>query len=73
MPAAEDRPVVACCGGSGITPVISIAKHVLATSDRSVRLLYANRDAESVIFGETEVADFLSDTAARIDELAAGN
>ena len=47
-----DRPVVAFCGGSGITPVVSIAKHVLATTDRPVRLLYANRDAGSVIFSD---------------------
>jgi 3-ketosteroid 9alpha-monooxygenase subunit B len=46
-----DRPVVGFCGGSGITPVISIAKSVLAASERPVRLLYANRDPESIIFG----------------------
>jgi ferredoxin-NADP reductase len=51
-----DRPIVAFAGGSGITPVISIAKSVRATSDRPVRLLYANRDADSVIF-EKELAD----------------
>jgi len=45
-----DRPVVAFCGGSGVTPVMSITKSVLATSGRSVRLLYANRDPRSVIF-----------------------
>lgn len=44
------RPVLAFCGGSGVTPVISIAKSVLATGDRPVRLLYANRDRRSVIF-----------------------
>jgi ferredoxin-NADP reductase len=44
------RPVAAFCGGSGITPVMSLAKHVLATTPRSVRLLYANRDRDSVIF-----------------------
>jgi 3-ketosteroid 9alpha-monooxygenase subunit B len=44
------RPVVAFCGGSGITPVMSIAKSVLATTARSVHLLYANRDRQSVIF-----------------------
>jgi len=44
------RPIIAFCGGSGITPVISIAKSVLAASERPVRLLYANRDADSVIF-----------------------
>ncbi len=38
------------CGGSGVTPVISVTKHVLATTGRPVRLLYANRDRASVIF-----------------------
>ncbi len=47
-----DRPLIAFCGGSGITPVMSIAKSVLATSARPVSLLYANRDAGSVIFDE---------------------
>jgi ferredoxin-NADP reductase len=42
--------VLGFCGGSGVTPVMSITKHVLADTDRSVRLLYANRDHESVIF-----------------------
>jgi ferredoxin-NADP reductase len=45
-----DAPLVAFAGGSGITPVISLAKSALATSERTVRLLVANRDAESVIF-----------------------
>lgn len=43
--------VVAFCGGSGVTPVFSLVKQILASSDRPIRLLYANRDAESVIFG----------------------
>jgi 3-ketosteroid 9alpha-monooxygenase subunit B len=45
-----DAPVVALCGGSGVTPVMSITKSVLASTDRTVRILYANRDADSVIF-----------------------
>jgi ferredoxin-NADP reductase len=45
-----ERPVLAFCGGSGITPVMSLAKHVLTTTPRSIRLLYANRDRDSVIF-----------------------
>jgi ferredoxin-NADP reductase len=49
-PQESERPVVGFCGGSGITPVMSIAKHVLATTQRRVRLLYANRDRNSVIF-----------------------
>ena len=43
-------PIVAFAGGSGITPVISVIKSALATTDRHVRLLYANRDERSVIF-----------------------
>lgn len=47
-----DAPVAAFCGGSGVTPVMSITKSVLASTDRPVRVLYANRDADSVIFGD---------------------
>jgi ferredoxin-NADP reductase len=49
-PASDERPVVAYCGGSGVTPVLSIAKSVLAAGRRPVHVLYANRDAGSVIF-----------------------
>jgi 3-ketosteroid 9alpha-monooxygenase subunit B len=48
-----DRPIIGFCGGSGITPVISIAKSVLAASGRSVRLMYASRNPDSVIFDGT--------------------
>ena len=46
----RSTPLLAFSGGSGITPVISVIKSALATTDRSVRLLYANRNRESVIF-----------------------
>lgn len=52
-------PTVAFCGGSGITPVMSIAKSLLGATTRPVRILYANRTADSVIF------------AGALDELAA--
>ena len=39
-------------------------KSALATTDRSVRLLYANRDAESVIFASE--LDALERSATRI-------
>jgi ferredoxin-NADP reductase len=45
-----DRDVVAFAAGSGITPVFSLAKAALATTPRRVRLLYANRDRDAVIF-----------------------
>ena len=46
------RPLVGFCGGSGITPVISLAKSALASTGRTVRLLYATREPTSVIFDE---------------------
>ena len=50
---ADTGTVVALGAGSGITPVISIVKTALATTDRPVRMLYANRDLDSVIFRDT--------------------
>ena len=54
-----DGDVVAFCGGSGITPVISVIKATLATTSRAVHLLYANRGPDAVIFGPelAELAD----------------
>jgi 3-ketosteroid 9alpha-monooxygenase subunit B len=46
------RPLVGFCGGSGITPVLSLAKSALASTGRTVRLLYASREPDSVIFDE---------------------
>ena len=46
----SDRPIVLYGAGSGITPIISIIKSSLATTTRSIRLLYANRDEASIIF-----------------------
>src|SRR3954453_4774456 len=47
---ADDHPIVAFAGGSGITPVISIIKSALATTARPITLVYANRDGDAVIF-----------------------
>ena len=46
----DERDVIAFAAGSGITPVFSLVKTALHETDRRVRLLYANRDAASVIF-----------------------
>ncbi|MCX0274655.1 ferredoxin--NADP reductase [Nocardia zapadnayensis] len=54
-----DVPVLGFSGGSGITPIISLAKSTLATTGRDVRLLCADRDRTSAIF------------EAALDELAA--
>ncbi len=48
----RNTPIVAFSGGSGITPVISIIKTALATTSRPVKLLYANRDMDSIIFAK---------------------
>ncbi len=58
-PADLDADFLLFAGGSGITPVISIAKSALALGSGKVVLLYANRDERSVIFaGElTELAE----------------
>lgn len=53
-----DGDVVAFAAGSGITPVLSVVKTALATTSRGARLLYANRDEDSIIF------------AAEVDRLA---
>ncbi|WP_280402021.1 ferredoxin--NADP reductase [Nocardia carnea] len=45
-----DVPVLGFSGGSGITPIISLAKSTLASTDRTVRLLCADRDRTSAIF-----------------------
>ncbi|HEY7225627.1 MAG TPA: ferredoxin--NADP reductase [Micromonosporaceae bacterium] len=50
-PASLDEDLLLFAGGSGITPVISIVKAALAGGVGQVALIYANRDADSVIFG----------------------
>ncbi len=47
---ATSVPLLAFAGGSGVTPILSLAKSALATTDRSVRILCADRDWASVIF-----------------------
>ncbi|WP_280265032.1 ferredoxin--NADP reductase [Nocardia wallacei] len=59
VPRSLDEDMLLCAGGSGITPVLSIAKSVLYAGRGRVVVLYANRDRGSVIFG------------TRLDELAA--
>lgn len=45
-----DRDLILFAGGSGITPVFSILKTALQSSTQHVRLIYANRDTDSIIF-----------------------
>ncbi|MFI7589758.1 2Fe-2S iron-sulfur cluster-binding protein [Spongisporangium articulatum] len=49
-PRSPDTDLLLVAAGSGITPVMSILRWVLGTGYGHVALLYANRDAEAVIF-----------------------
>ncbi len=49
-PEEQERPIVMFGGGSGITPLLSIIKHALTKTRRQLKLVYANRDRDSVIF-----------------------
>ncbi|MFE5791597.1 2Fe-2S iron-sulfur cluster-binding protein [Streptomyces sp. NPDC056503] len=49
-PDSLDGDLLLVAGGSGITPVLSIAKSVLAAGRGRIVLLYANRDENAVIF-----------------------
>ena len=59
-------PIVLFGGGSGITPVISILKTALATTERSVKLIYANRDERSIIF-KSELDALVAAHAERLE------
>ncbi|NNN28839.1 ferredoxin--NADP reductase [Streptomyces sp. S3(2020)] len=45
-----ETPLLGFSGGSGITPILSLAKSALAATCRPVRLLCADRDRASAIF-----------------------
>src|SRR5690625_1041102 len=60
VPSSLDEDFLLFAGGSGITPILSIVKSVLAAGSGRVLLFYANRDEDSVIF-----RDELSQLAAQ--------
>ena len=45
-----ERPLVLFGGGSGITPIVSLIKSALTNTRRPIKLVYANRDRDSIIF-----------------------
>jgi ferredoxin-NADP reductase len=49
---SDTAPLVAFAGGSGITPIMSLVRTALADSSRSIKLFYANRARDSVIFSD---------------------
>jgi 3-ketosteroid 9alpha-monooxygenase subunit B len=58
-------PLVLFGGGSGITPVISLLKHALRETDRKIKMVYANRDLDSVIF-KAELDEMVAQHADRL-------
>lgn len=67
-PADLDEDFLLWAAGSGITPVISILKSVLAAGTGRVVLCYANRDERSVIFAE-ELRELAARYAGRLTVL----
>lgn len=80
--AAKSRRYVAFAGGSGITPIMSLARTALkAEPDSRFTLFYGNRDASSIIFleqladlkdrylGRFELFHFLSDEEGDVELL----
>jgi len=65
-PKAGPRPLTLLGGGSGITPLVSLMKSALACTDRSVKLVYANRDFASVIL-KHELDALARDHSARVE------
>ncbi|MFT3901124.1 MAG: ferredoxin--NADP reductase [Gordonia sp. (in: high G+C Gram-positive bacteria)] len=63
-PADLDNDVLLVGAGSGITPLMSIAKSVLIGGSGTVYLLYANRDPRSTIFGR-ELTSMLAEFPTR--------
>lgn len=59
-------PLVAFCGGSGITPILSLVKTALATTTRTVRVLAADRDADSAVF-EPVLAELAAQFPSRLE------
>lgn len=53
VPQSLDGDFLLFAGGSGITPVFSILRSVLLRGRGQVRLIYANRDENSIIFRES--------------------
>lgn len=57
--------IVAFAGGSGITPIMSLVRTALVNSSRRIRLFYANRSRDSVIFADA-LARLANDHADRL-------
>lgn len=45
-----EAPLLLLAGGSGITPMMALLKAALLSTERKIRLVYANRDVRSIIY-----------------------
>ena len=61
-----DHGIVLFGGGSGVTPVLSILKSALRTTERVVKFIYANRDERSIIFKD-EIDLWLAEFPNRLE------
>lgn len=66
VPSNLNQNVLLCAAGSGITPIMSIAKTILAGGGGRVTVLYANQDRASVIF-DRQLADLEREYSHRLD------
>ncbi len=64
-PASLDHDLLLFAGGSGVTPIMSIARSALASGSGRIVVLYANRDQDSVIFAR-EWAELAADHPERL-------
>ncbi len=68
VPRSLDGQFLLFAGGSGITPVFSILRSVLLRGRGQVRLIYANRDEQSIIFRES-LKELGAEYAGRFDAI----
>ncbi|MBF5000510.1 ferredoxin--NADP reductase [Nocardia sp. BSTN01] len=66
VPKSLDVDLLLVAAGSGITPMISIAKSTLIGGSGTVYLFYANKDEKSVIFGD-ELDDIMREFPDRLN------
>ncbi|AHH18464.1 putative 3-ketosteroid-9-alpha-hydroxylase reductase subunit [Nocardia nova SH22a] len=66
VPKSADVDLLLIAAGSGITPMMSIAKSTLIGGSGTVYLFYANRDEESVIFG-SELDEIMGEFPDRLN------
>lgn len=60
------RPALMFAGGSGIAPVVSLARHALQTGASRVALFYANRNQATMML-EAELAELRCAATGRLD------